>query len=154
MTEVWRICAGQFATRGPTGAGARLYGGRWNPPRVAAVYTAASLSLAALELFVNLDPDILPPDLVSMAATIPEHLRIEDVALAELPTNWRGYPVPEALQVVGSNWVVEACSAVLSVPSAVIPHERNYILNPEHPGFSGIEVRKPRPFRFDPRMWT
>ena len=118
------------------------------------VYAAPSLSLAALELFANLDPDILLPDLVSMAAMIPEGVRIEDVALGELPINWRDYPALEALEVVGANWIAEACSAVLSVPSAVIPHERNYILNPEHPGFSGIEVRKPRPFRFDPRMWT
>lgn len=120
---------------------------------MAVIYTAASLSLAALELFVNLDPDILPPDLVSRAAMIPEDVRVEEVALDRLPANWRDYPAPEALQVIGADWAAEASTAVLSVPSAVIPHERNYILNPAHPEFTRIGARQPRPFQFDPQMW-
>ena len=117
------------------------------------IYTAASLSLAALELFVNLDPDILPPDLVSIAIAIPEEMRIEEVALDELPSNWRDYPAPESLQVIGANWVAEESTAVLSVPSAVIPYDRNYLLNPRHPDFSKIEALHSEPFQFDSRMW-
>ena len=117
------------------------------------VYTAATLSLAALELFVNLEPDNLPPDLVSMAASIPDDVSMEAVSTDQLPRRWRQYPAPESMQEIGADWVAQATTAVLSVPSAVIPHERNYLLNPEHPQFSRIEIHRPEPFRFDPRMW-
>jgi RES domain-containing protein len=41
---------------------------------------------------------------------------------------------------------------VLAVPSAVIPQEMNYLLNPRHVNFKRIRVRNPEPFRFDPRL--
>lgn len=83
------------------------------PPGVAVICTAATLSLAALELFVNLDPEILPPNLVSTAVMVPDGRRIEDVALDGLPVDWRDYPAPEPLQVIGADWVAEASTAVL-----------------------------------------
>ena len=152
MIEVWRICARRHARGAFTGEGGRLYGGRWNPPGVAVVYTAATLSLAALELFVNLDPDNLPPDLVSIGATIPDDVPMESVSVDRLPSRWREYPAPERLQEIGAVWAAKARTAVLSVPSAVIPRERNFLLNPAHPRFSGIQVGRSQRFRFDPRM--
>ena len=153
MTEVWRVCARQFASPGLTGEGTRLYGGRWNPPGVAIAYTAATQSLAALELFVNVDPDNLPRDLVSIAASIPDNVRIDVLSENRLPGNWRDYPAPDSLQVIGATWAAEARSAVLAVPSAVIPRERNYLLNPRHSEFPRIMAGAPEPFHFDPRMW-
>ena len=153
MIEVWRICARRHARRAFAGEGARLYGGRWNSPGVAVVYTAATLSLAALELFVSLDPDNLPPDLVSIGATIPDNISMEFVSTERLPSGWREYPAPERLQKIGAAWVEKVRTAVLSVPSAVITGERNYLLNPAHPRHSRIQVGRPQPFRFDPRMW-
>lgn len=44
-------------------------------------------------------------------------------------------------------------TAVLCVPSIVVPSEYNYLLNPPHPEFSRIQIAKPEPFAFDPRMW-
>ena len=117
------------------------------------VYTAGTLSLAALELFVNLDPGELPANLVAIAAEIPETLEIHSIKQTGLPRNWRQYPPPESLRGMGKKWVEEKRTAVLSAPSAVIPVERNYLLNPHHPRFQEIQVQKPAAFRFDPRMW-
>ncbi len=148
---VWRICIRRYADL--DGEGARLYGGRWNRAGVRLVYTSESLSLAALESFVNLDTDLAPDDLVSVRVRIPESLSIERLAVEDLPADWRSYPAPLALQALGSGWAKRGDTAVLAVPSAVIPQEWNYLLNPEHGDFARISAAKPRPFSFDPRMW-
>ena len=117
------------------------------------VYTSGTLSLAAMELLVHVDPDLEPPDLVALSAEIPDALTVHVVSLEELPSGWRRYPAPRPLQQLGWRWAKAATTAVLSVPSAVIPSERNYLLNPLHPEFRRIRIGKPRAFRFDPRLW-
>lgn len=148
---VWRLAKSPHASL--RGEGARLYGGRWNHPGVRVAYASATLSLAALEYFVHLDTDLAPPGLVSLRVEIPEGLRRETIEVADLPKSWRTYPAPETLQDLGTEWVRRGESALLSVPSAVVPEERNYLLNPEHSEFSRIRLGSPRPFDFDPRMW-
>jgi RES domain-containing protein len=110
------------------------------------------MSLAALELFVHLDPEDLPPRFVSIAAEIPARMRVRRVELRDLPRGWRRYPAPPRLAEIGAKWAREATAAVLSVPSAVIPEERLYLLNPAHPQFGRIRIRAPEPFTFDPRL--
>lgn len=133
------------------GEGARLHGGRWNGPDTPIVYTSSTLALAALELFVQLtDPD-LTGDLVATPAGIPAGVTVSRVRLSDLPENWRQYPAPEMLRDLGTRWAQGGRTAVLTVPSAVIPAELNYLLNPRHPGFRRIRLGAFEPFRFDPR---
>ncbi len=149
---VWRICSQEdpepFSGRGP-----QRNGQRWNPPGAAVVYTAENLSLAALEFFVNLNGDGPDNPLCAISAEVPESIAVERVDASSLPGNWRACPAPEALQQIGANWLEAARTAVLAVPSAVIPEERVYLLNPAHPEFRHIRVQPPIAFRFDPRMW-
>jgi RES domain-containing protein len=149
--RVWRLCSRRH--RAFDGEGARLHGGRWNHRGTRVVYTSESLSLAALEYFVNLDPDLLPPDLVAIPAEVPEAVRIQQLAIRELPRNWRETPSPEALQDLGTAWASRRVTAVLAVPSAVVPQERNFLLNPAHPDFQRIRIGEGEPFRLDPRLW-
>lgn len=149
--RVWRLCSRRFAL--PDGEGARLYGGRWNLPRTAVVYAAATLSLAALELLVHTDSDLMPHDLVAVAAEIPKSLDIEEVSPADLPDNWIDYPPPEAVQALGSRWAERGDTAVLSVSSVIIFGERNYLLNPMHADFAQIRWSDPTPFTLDPRLY-
>jgi RES domain-containing protein len=135
------------------GEGARLAGGRWNHRGVAVVYTSATLSLAALEYFVNLEFATAPSDLVAIPAGIPDGISRTEIGDSALPSNWRAYPAPDRLADIGSAWTASDRSAVLIVPSAVIPTERNYVLNPGHPEFRAIRVGTAEPFTFDPRMW-
>lgn len=148
--RVWRLCVRQHAT--PDGEGARLFGGRWNPPGTAVVYTSATLSLATLEYLVNLDSDLFPENLVAVSADIPPALEIQSVTARDLPANWREYPAPDALCVIGVAWASACHTPILSVPSVVIPEERNYLLHPAHPQFGRICWNAPEPFRFDPRL--
>jgi RES domain-containing protein len=150
---VWRITPRRHAAQAFDGEGARRFGGRWNRPGTAVVYASESLSLAALEYFVQLDPDTAPEDLVVFEVELPPDVTVRTIELTELPPNWRTYPAPESLQELGSAWVRAGETATLSVPSAVIPRERNLLLNPAHPQLAALRVLTPEPFSFDPRMW-
>jgi RES domain-containing protein len=148
--RVWRLCRRRFAAF--DGEGARRAGGRWNRPGVAVVYTSGTLSLAALEYFVHLDPEDRPDDLVAVPARVPDDLSRTTVEPARLPRNWRAYPAPEGLADIGRDWIEKGDTAVLEVPSALVPREWNYLLNPSHADFRRIEVGKAEPFVFDARM--
>lgn len=148
---VWRLTKAAYASC--DGEGARLFGGRWNHPGQPVVYASGSLSLAALEYFVNLDTDLTPPDLVSVRIDIPDEVDLTAVAVEDLPRSWRRSPGPPALQELGTHWSLTGETAVLIVPSAVVPQESNYLLNPRHPEFARIVIGEPDPFHFDSRMW-
>jgi RES domain-containing protein len=120
---------------------------------VAVVYTSATLSLATLEYFVHLDPSDMPDDLVAIPAEIPDTLARTEIRPETLPANWRAYPAPEALGELGTAWVRARRTAILLVPSAIVPQERNALLNPAHVEFRHIRVGTPQPFSFDPRLW-
>lgn len=145
------MCRGSHAAF--DGEGARLHGGRWNTPGTPVVYTSESQALAILELFVHLEPEDAPADLVVRAADLPDDLAVEEVALAGLPRSWRDYPAPEVLARRGSEWVRRGRSAALRVPSVVVREECNVLLNPGHPEFARIRLGRPEAYSFDPRMW-
>jgi RES domain-containing protein len=117
------------------------------------VYASESLALAALEYLVNVDAETAPGDLVAIAAVIPDSLAIRRVSAGELPKNWRGFPAPPELALLGTKWSDSLKTAVLQVPSVVVPQESNLVLNPRHPDFSKIIVRDRLPFAFDSRAW-
>ena len=111
------------------------------------------MSLASLELLVHVDIDITPGQLVAIQADIPDTLTIETVKIESLPRDWRRYPGREDLKDIGTAWAQKASTAILAVPSVVIPAERNYLLNPAHRDFQRIRLGKPVSFPFDARMW-
>lgn len=147
----WRICKSQFASIAFTGYGASRDGGRWNFPGTAVVYTAQSKSLAAMEQLVGLDRSELPPSFVCFSVDVPEDA-VRILGAAELPSDWHETPPPDTLKHIGSTWAHELETVCLSVPSAVIPGERNFILNPSHPGFARLTISDPEPFRYDERI--
>jgi RES domain-containing protein len=116
------------------------------------VYTSATLSLAALEVLVHLDRRDAPDDLVAVAAEIPDEVTRRTIEVSELPSTWRRYPAPPALADLGTAWAQAGRITVLVVPSALVPAEANYLLNPAHEAFPAIRVLPPEPFRFDPRL--
>jgi RES domain-containing protein len=117
------------------------------------VFTSATLSLAALERFVHTDADLEPTDLVAIPVEIRDDIAIDVVAVDSLPVDWRTFPPPPALGEIGARWFDESGTPVLSVPSVVIPHERTFVLNPNHREFTQIVIGRSEPFSFDPRMW-
>jgi RES domain-containing protein len=129
-----------------------VHGGRWNRPGTAVVYTSSSLALAALELFVHLRPAMAPSDLVAIGADIPDSVAVSEIRVSRLGRDWTHHPAPESLADLGTRWAQERRTAVLIVPSAIIPRETNYLLNPLHPAFKTIRIGRPERFVFDRRL--
>jgi RES domain-containing protein len=147
----WRIVKRTRVKNAFSGEAARLYGGRWNNPGVAIVYTAQSQSLAALEMLVHLDSFQLLGAYVLFELGIDESL-IKRVELSDLPRNWREDPPPTEVRAIGDAWAAEGSTAVLRVPSVLVSGEYNFLLNPRHEDFLKLRIGKPLPFRFDPRL--
>lgn len=152
MTHVWRISKAKFAASSFSGEGARLFDGRWNYAGVRMVYTSTSLALAAIEFFVHLDQSVMPDDLVSVKAKLPDSAKVECIDPACLPPTWRKVD-NNHLRQLGSEWARTGSSLALLVPSAVMDEEWNVLLNPAHPDFAKIEVLPARPFQYDERMF-
>ena len=130
------------------GAGAAAQGGRWNPAGVPVIYAAATLSLAMLERLVqrrNLRRTLI------VEAEVPADLPIEDL-LDCPPPHWRALSSPQAA-AAGGTWAASCRTALLRVPSALVPREANYLINPAHPGASRIRVGAPEPLDWDARLF-
>jgi RES domain-containing protein len=150
MRTIWRLCSARFAATALGGHGARLYGGRWNAKGTAMVYCSSSLALAALETLVH--STIIPSNHVAIRIELPASVHIERWRPSALPRNWRTAPAPVALARRGSVWVRSGRSVALEVPSAIVPHETNVLLNPTHRDFAKLIIHRAERFVFDPRL--
>lgn len=154
MIKGWRLAAPEYSrTVGDmlSGEGAFLYGGRWNSVGRRAVYLGGSLALASLELLVHLKvPDVLR-NYRKLSVRIPEDL-IDLVDTRDLPADWATPGLHPATRAIGDQWLDSLASAVLRVPSAVVPGEVNYIVNPAHPDFGRLEPGAVTDYRFDSRI--
>lgn len=107
-----------------------------------------------LEYFVHLDADEAPPDLVLVTADIPDDLPNDRVAVDKLPSHWRRSPAPAELARIGDEFVEKGERCILIVPSALAPHENNWLLNPQHASFRKIDVSGIEPLNYDRRMFA
>ena len=150
MMQAWRIVKEKHAATAFNGEGARLYGGRWNSAGVSLIYTSGTKALAALESLVHLNPSVI---FKYLAIPIEfDHALVETMAPASLSADWTDEPPPPSTKDIGDTWVKEARSAVLEIPSVIVPGEANYLLHPAHPDFKKIVIGKPELFSFDPRL--
>jgi RES domain-containing protein len=150
--QLWRLCRKAFAKQPLSGEGGLYASARWHttPRRVA--YASHSLALACLEVLVHLDPELMPRDMVAVAIDVPEEVEITELTISDLPKSWRRYPAPRSLQRLGDAWLDGGESAVLRVPSVVVPNELNYLINPLHHDARRIKVVAKSLFSFDPRL--
>jgi RES domain-containing protein len=141
LVLAWRICRRPYADL--SGEGAHRLGGRWNSRGRAVVDAAESAALAVLEVRVHLDLDwgLLPADYVLSAIDLDE-LSMESV---DAP--------PRDPAAFGDAWLAASRSAVLSVPSMIVPECRNLLLNPAHPQAGRAAIASLRAFAFDERLW-
>jgi RES domain-containing protein len=151
MPRAWRIAKKRHAKEAFDGEGARLYGGRWNSPGVAVVYASESRALATLEVLAGLQTNAPLPDYVLIPADFDDSLVVA-IELKKLPMDWKNNPASPSTQQLGDDWVTQGESAVLRVPSALVPQESNYLLNPRHPRFSEVRIGKPERLAMDRRL--
>ena len=154
--RIWRLCREPFAAQAFSGEGARRFGGRWNSRGVPMVYSSTSLSLAAIELFIHLEPGLAPDDLVYVSAELPEGEPARTLEPDELPEGWwtdeppRGVPTTRQL---GDAWIAGRESLAMRVPSVPIRSEWNVLVNPLHLRMSELRIEAAQPFVFDARMF-
>ncbi len=130
------------------------YPARWNSTGVSIIYCAGSRALACLENVVHLGASDLSISFVTMIIDIPDDLHVLDLSISELPDGWQendeeGYGL---CRPFGDHWARASTTAVLKVPSSIVPGDSNYLINPGHPDFHRITILSEGPFLFDPRI--
>ena len=133
-----------------TGAGAAMYGGRWNKKGTPVLYTGESKEIALLETIAHTPPMFVPKlDIITLE--IPDD-SIKVIEHEELPPNWRIYPAPAILSEIGERWVNSAETIALKVPSCIIHSAKNVILNCRHIEYKKVKIIDKRNFKFDSRL--
>lgn len=151
MVAAWRIVKRKHSQTAFSGEGARRFGGRWNSIGVPLVYTAGSISLAALELLVHLRaPELLQSYVVFQVEF--EDVLVSSPRRGAISRDGLEGPATLETRAVGDAWAASGRSAVLRVPSAVVASEWNFLLNPRHAAFGRLRIGKPKPWSFDPRL--
>jgi RES domain-containing protein len=153
MTLAWRLVREKYAGNPLSADGARIYGGRWNEAGVEIVYSSENRSLAALEVLVHLN-GVYPSWRYKLLEYMLDDRLIEDVAPANLPGDWREEPAPLSITRWGTEWAKAGRSVALRVPSAVVPDEKNIILNPHHKEIGRVIFGVSTDFAFDPRLFA
>ena len=154
---LWRICRKEhagtaFSGHAFSGEGAMLYPGRWHHAGTPVVYCSESRALAALEQLVHLPQGRLPPHFVCFRIEIPPEIPVAKIPITDLPASWRRQPPPITLRDVGTGWIRAQETVVLRVPSAIVPGEHNFLLNPRHTDFARLGIGDAEPFDFDERL--
>lgn len=151
---VFRIERERYLKTTLTGVGASMCEGyRWNSLNTRMVYTAETRALATLEVSVHLDlSEDLPDDRYYVGIEIPDAIQIQEVKVEDLPEDWNAKPPTLITQTIGDDFVNYNESAILKVPSSIVPQEFNYLINPNHPDWSKIKVVSTVKMIFDSRL--
>ena len=147
---VYKISKTKFAND-LTGEGARLYGGRWNNKLTPCIYTSETRALALLEYSVNVNIDDVPRALSCAIIEIPNK-NILQLSEAALPGDWKNIPASSSTKKFGTALLIEAKNPVIKIPSAIIPEEFNYILNPRHVDSRYFKIIDIQDFVYDIRI--
>jgi RES domain-containing protein len=153
MPRVYRLTLEKHAQKRSdlvAGEGARIHGGRWNHKGTPLVYAASSVSLALVEALVH--SDVLPKNMVLVAYDVPDTPVVRTWLATSLPDDWADYPCPVSTQDLGTAWAADAAELAVMVPSAVVPLEMNWLLNPRHPAMTAVHAAVLGPLSFDPRL--
>jgi RES domain-containing protein len=145
----YRIVKAAHASDPLSGEGARLFGGRWNPPGWRCVYAAESRALAVLEMLVHLAGRARSLPFRLLTIEVPDELVSP---MPALPEDWDVMPAGRVSQLLGEAWLRMGETVGLRVPSVIIPEESNVLLNPQTPGFDRVEVVDRRDFALDLRV--
>ncbi len=149
--NVYRIAKTRYI-KDLSGSGARIYGGRWNHKGTSMIYTSENRALATVEYLVHVPLSIVPIHLSLATLQIPDKITPEKISISDLPSNWREYPAPSRLAELGTNWVTKNESLLFCVPSALIEHEFNILINPLHPDMKHVSIFQIERYTFDKRL--
>jgi len=150
--RIYRLTALRYVDAAFSGEGARRVGGRWTPIGYPVVHAASSIALAVLETLVHVDPSVMPAHRV-IAVDVPDAIPITSISMADLPDDWRSTPPSATLRDLGKAWLDAGETALMQVPSVIVPEESNCLVNPLHADFSRLAISSPAPFKIDRRLF-
>lgn len=151
--NLWRIATAtrSYHADDLSGAGAAINPGRWNDHGQAVVYSSPTIALAVLETAAHINDGGLPLNRYLVRIEVPPRVwkdRIELVA-GDLPVTWDAIPAGIASVQTGAAWLVAQESAILLVPSVIVPEEPVALINPAHPDAAKLRASVVRPFAYN-----
>jgi RES domain-containing protein len=159
VTSLWRIATDspRYAADELSGRGALVRGGRWNEKGTPAVYTSASIALACLETLVHLGAAGLPLNRYLVRVDVDDAVwgarqALGAASLDELAVGWDAIPHGRVSVEAGQKWLASGASALLAVPSVIIPEEFNLLINPGHADSAKLRATKLRKWLYDGRF--
>lgn len=147
--QLWRLYRAAYGP-GLDGAGGTFAEGRWHSRGSRVVYFGASAAIVVLERLAHTDPDLLPADLRLGLFSLPDKEGASVTSVDAPPRDWQDRE--DWSRKTGDHWLTEGVTCLLSVPSAILPEETNFLLNPTHAAAKFLELERERPFAFDPRL--
>jgi RES domain-containing protein len=153
--SVWRIAveAPTYSANDLSGTGAKTTGGRWNSKGTPVVYSAANIALATLETVHYLSGGGLPFYRYLVRIDIPDAIWAARQVLAPLPGGWDAIPAGLAARTAGDAWIAAGVTALLLVPSVIVPDEYNVLINPQHCDTSSIVATTLKRWIYDSRFF-
>ena len=146
---IYRLATSQFA-EDLSGEGARIFGGRWNPVGLAALYLSEFISLSILEILVRANKFTSPDSYTLLHLQIPDDT-VSSIELSKLKTGWQQHV--EYTKWIGEQFIRSNTALVLKVPSAIVPQEHNFLLNPDHNDFKKVKVVNKELLALDKRLF-
>lgn len=136
-----------------SGEGARLFGQRWNPPGLPAIYTGTSFAVCLLEILVHANRKTPPSAARYVEATVPDSISREVFDPASHP-GWDDPRSTSVAQAFGRAWIEKGRSALLLVPSVVTAgRDTNVVVNPDHADAKRISVGPETAVSLDRRLF-
>jgi RES domain-containing protein len=153
--SIWRIAveAPTYAANDLTGTGAKNTGGRWNSKGNPVVYCASNISLATLETVHYLSSSGLPYNRYLVRIDVPDDVWAARQTLDPPPGGWDAIPAGISARIAGDGWLASGASALLLVPSVIVPDEYNVLINPGHSDATGITAITLKRWIYDPRFF-
>lgn len=145
---IYRLTNAKFAND-ISGMGAKINGGRWNPIGFAGLYTSQYISLAILEILVRANKFTSPDSYTLTSFEIPNE-GIYRIQLKKLKKEWKDDL--RYTQGIGEDFLSENNFLCLQVPSAIVPLETNFLLNPLHPDFKKVKIINSELLQLDKRL--
>ena len=149
---VYRLCKKKYEND-MSGTGSVQYPGRWNREGFKMLYTSENSSLSILEVAVHYRTISKIEEYTLIIIDIPKkHFSIIKLDINQLPDRWDEYPLNSDTQAVGTEWIQNSESLLLSVPSAINLHEHNILINPLHPDLQKITIVKKQPYNLQKKL--
>jgi RES domain-containing protein len=154
--SLWRIATDtpDYTADDLTGKGAEITGGRWNRAGTPVVYAATNIALATLETLVHFNTTDLPLNRILVRLDVPDDIWAVRTILTRhtAKVGWNVSPAGKVSLDAGDAWLDSVATALMEVPSAIVPEEANVLLNPRHPGIAQISAVRTRLFLYDTRL--